>query len=142
MNLAFYVHTTNGEEPLNKEIYEFLNSDIEGIRDKSLFFNAVGYNSINPNFGLFSSTEIWAFRGTLVVKDIYNLAYAQNVTNKIDIVYLHSEPVKPLELLVYAREIEVYSLGESLAKEYKRLTGKNPKQINSIQDLWEQLNER
>ena len=141
MNLGFYVETTSDQIPVNKQIYEFLNSDVEDLTDKTLFFNSVEKNEINPNFGLFNATELWAFQGTLVVTDIQNLAYANNVTNNIDLVYLHSTSNKPLDLIVYTLGLQVFSMGEQLAIEYKRLTGKSSQKIENILELWEKLNE-
>ena len=139
MNLGFYVHSTAGTE-LNNSIYEFLNSNVDGLRDRNLFYNVVDFNPVNAEFGLYNSTEIWTFRGTLVVTDLHNLAYVRNVTNKIDIIYLHCSNVKPLELLVYANNVRTFSLGGELAAEYKRMTGNDSVRVDNINELWENIN--
>ncbi len=142
MNLGFYVHNTS-QSNLNSEIFSVLNDSIktDKVDDATLFYNEIDHN---PNldtksFGIFNSTDMWSFKGTLVVTSLRLLPLALRVVNKIKLVYLHTAEgfekgniSSVMDLINLPDKIDRIARNEQDAKEYKRLTGKDIKVMKSF----------
>lgn len=89
MNLGFFIQTNAGT-PQNTKIYNFLNEAIESnsLYNASVFFNDIGFNPISIKFGMFNSSELWAFNGDLICTSAENLKKALSIVNDINIAYL------------------------------------------------------
>ena len=142
MNLGFYVHNTS-QSDLNSEIFSVLNESVktDKVDDATLFYNEIDYN---PNldtksFGVFNSTDMWSFKGTLVVTSLKLLPLASKVVNKIKLVYMHTAEgfekghiSSVMDLINISDKIHKVARNERDAKEYKRLTGKDIKVMKSF----------
>ena len=90
MNLGFYIDSI-GESDFTNKVYDVLDEGIKNnkLSDASVFYNNINFNSrTNSKFGLFNSTDIWSFTGTLVCEGLINTSRALNIVNKFKPVYL------------------------------------------------------
>jgi len=140
MNLGFYIFNTSNSQ-LNTEVYNTLNEAVEKdmVDDASLFYNEVDFNPNATKFGLFNSTELWSFSGTLVVTSLNLLRLASSVVNKIKLIFLYTEGAfergkkdSVMGLLSIPSNVTVITKSEEDAREYKRLTGKEAKVIGTL----------
>tara|TARA_A100001515_G_scaffold136072_2_gene127484 strand:+ start:6781 stop:7254 length:474 start_codon:yes stop_codon:yes gene_type:complete len=142
MNLGFYVHNTS-QSNLNSEIFSVLNESIQNhdVDDATLFYNEIDHNPSldNKSFGLFNSTDMWSFHGTLFITSLQLLPLASKVVNKIKLVYLHTaESINKgdvgsvMDLINLSDKVTKVAKSEKDAKEYKRLTGKEIKVMKAF----------
>lgn len=144
MKLGFYVDT-NGGTPQNTEIYNFLNDavDKKEVEDAAVFFNTINFNPVQPKFGMFDATELWSFTGNLITTSVMNTVKAKNVVNKFKMAYLFNSQDKNeqslFELARIANEMKVLVTNELDEKEFYRLTGVAPHQLDgfSLQEISE-----
>lgn len=129
MNLGFYVDSI-GESELNNQVYDVLEDGIinNKLEDASVFYNDVAFNPrTNNKFGIFNSTDIWSFTGTLVCEGLMNTSKALNIVNKFKPVYLYKkEQMNLLTFMDVASRTEAIAITEEDEQEFYRLTGKKP----------------
>ena len=84
MNIGVYVSDFSNQEQM-QGIADNLNSAISSktVVDASLFYDGVCHNPVNLNFGLFNSTDLWNFDGSLIVTNLNSLVNSLNIVNKI-----------------------------------------------------------
>lgn len=142
MNLAFYVNDMS-ENELNDKIFKCLNDGIENkdITDASLFYNNPAYNGKQCKFGMFNSSDIWAYIGVLITTTLFNTEYANKIVNKFKLYYLYTRDEKNFfNLMDISNKTPVCVYNEEDRKEYYRLTGKEPKMIDfNVKNMMEIL---
>jgi len=101
MNLGIYIPTLADQDQL-KDISECINTNIgKSLTDASIFFDNIGYNPFNINCGLFNSTDLWNFKGTLITTSLATTLSSIKIVNNIDIYYYYGleKHINPLSLL-------------------------------------------
>ena len=135
MNLGFYIDSI-GESEINNKVYDVLEDGINSnkLEDASVFYNNISFNPrTNAKFGIFNSTDIWSFTGTLVCEGLTNTAVALNVVNKFTPVYLYKkEKINLLLFMDIANQTQAITTTEEDAQEFYRLAGKRS---NLFKDL-------
>lgn len=134
MNVGFYVDSV-AATPQNGEIFEALNEAVDNkdITDASVFFNDIDYNPIKPKFGMFNSTDIWAFTGVLIATTLENVIRAAKVVNKFKLIYLYNGEEKNLLMLMdIMNVVPVFVTNSQDSDEIYRLTGKKPTNISKL----------
>ena len=131
MNIAFYVDSV-AENDKMKKIYECLNTAIkdEKVSDASLFYNTPAYNLDQARFGMFNSTELWAFTGLLINTTIPGAIYSLNITNKFKPTYLFNKDRDVMGLIHLSSKMPILVANEEDEQEVYRLTGKKPTLVN------------
>ena len=129
MNLGFYVDSL-GESQENDKIYDLLDDCVakNKVHDASLFYNDISFNRrTNSKFGIFNSTDIWAFTGTLICEGMGNIKRALSVVNKFKPIYLFKEEkINLVSFMDITSEVEVITRTDQDADTVYRLTGKRP----------------
>ena len=143
MNIGVYVSDFSNQEQM-QGIADNLNSAISSktVVDASLFYDGVCHNPVNLNFGLFNSTDLWNFDGSLIVTNLNSLVNSLNIVNKIDIYYYYGweNKLKALDILfALSRGAKIICRNQEDAKYIKRITGNDPigisKNFENIIDL-------
>jgi hypothetical protein len=143
MNIGFYVNSTGATEQ-NGEIFNALNEALENkeVKDASVFYNDIDYIAITPKFGMFNSTDIWSFTGTLVATTSENVIRASQIVNKFKLLYLYDGQEKNLMMLIEtANKAPIIVRNKKDSSEIYRLTGKKPTLLPelSIKNLLEAI---
>ena len=111
------------------QINQFVEKNIGKFRDISIFYDNIAFNPDQTKCGMFNSTELWSFSGTLIVTSLRSLATALKVVNKINIVYYNGweniDNALDFVMLLQNSNIKVYARSEREAKQIYRLTGLN-----------------
>ncbi len=135
MKLAFYVDT-NGGTPLNTEIYNFLNENIDELEDAAVFFENTNFNPVQVKFGMFDAADIWSFSGDLVCTSPSSFAKARNVVNDQKICYMFDSSQKREESLFdlfwISQSVKVFVNNETDANIFYRITGVKPVNIEGF----------
>lgn len=135
MNLGIYIHNFDNQMLL-EEINDFVNQKNE-MYNISIFFDEIGFNPFKIKCGIFNSTDLWSFNGTLVVLSNECAHTAINIVNKIDI-YYHYRNTKEsnfLGLMQLSKHIKFITNSEETSKYIFRCTGKKSLAIcNNLQD--------
>ena len=127
MNLGIYVHSLGDDETTSwalKTIDYGLQNKI--INDASIFYDNIGFTPYYYPCGLFNSTDLWNFYGTLIVMNKDCLFTACKIINNINIVYYHGwEKDVSVFDLIYATSKSPLTItnNENNQKELYRLTG-------------------
>jgi len=127
-NAAFYVDTLS-ETDQNKSIFELLNTLVEtnAVKDASLFYNKIDFNSISPQFGMFNATELWGFNGILISTTAKNALSASSIVNDIENYYLFNRgDVNIFEVIRVAQQMTILVSNTEDYEYVKRITGCEP----------------
>lgn len=130
MNIGFYINATNAHAP-NDEIFRVLNEAVDNqeVTDASVFYNDVDFNPAKTKFGMFNSTDLWAFTGVLVATTLANTIRALQIVNKLKPVYLYNKEDpghKDLMALIQVQsKVKIITRSEKENQEVYRLTGEN-----------------
>jgi len=135
MNVAFYINQINQDEK-TVEIFNALNTDIESgaIDNGSVFYKEIGPSTVEPNFGMFNSTDIWHFTGTLIATSMETFLDAVKAVNKYTLAYLFYGDNKHdvFSLIGMSRTTKILTTTEEDQKEVYRLTGLKPILLESV----------
>lgn len=97
------------------------------ISDASIFFDNVGSIDIPINCGLFNSTDLWNFKGKLLILSIDCAVKTVNIVNDIDIYFGYGWGNKNifaiLSIVEHARVKTICNTKE-LEDDFYRITGK------------------
>jgi hypothetical protein len=126
MNIGFYIKSLTEEKQL-----EFANQvinnaiDNELASDASLFYDGIGFVPYFFQCGLFNATDLWNFRGSLIVMNIECLKKAMKIVNNIKIFYCYGwESIDVFNLLfIKNNKIPILCRTEEDNKKLYRLTG-------------------
>lgn len=131
MNLGIYVQSVGDQEQM-KYVAECINVGLDNkqLRDASIFYNDVGFNPHLIKCGMFNSTDVWNFSGTLVSTSLPGLISAKNIVNDIDLFYYYGweGKVNVLEVMaaISSHNFHVICNSERDAAEWNRITGQDP----------------
>ena len=129
MNIGFYVDSVNADGP-NSAIFKALNEAVTNheATDASVFYNDIDFNPMETKFGMFNSTDLWAFTGVLVSTTVANTMRALKVVNKLQTMYLYNEEDEGhkdlLGLLRITDRGKIITRSEQEDRKVYRLTGK------------------
>jgi len=128
MNLGIYISNLMDTDQLT-HINKFVEKNAANVKDISIFYDNIAFNPDQTKCGMFNSTELWSFSGTLIVTSLRSLATALKVVNKINIVYYNGweniDNALDFVMLLQNSNIKVYARSEREAKQIYRLTGLN-----------------
>lgn len=135
MNVAFYINQINQDEK-TVEIFNGLNADIESgaIDNGSVFYKEIGPSTVEPKFGMFNSTDIWHFTGTLIATSMETFLDAIKAVNKYTLAYLFYGDNKHdvFSLIGMSRTTKILTTTEEDQQEVYRLTGLKPILLESV----------
>src|SRR5210317_1348504 len=135
MNIAFYINKINGEEKTN-DIFNGLNKDLEEgkIENGSIFYKEIGPHMIEPRFGMFNSTDIWHFTGTLIATSMETFLDAIKAINKYTLAYMYygDQNHDVFSLIGISRKTKILTTTEEDQKEVYRLTGVKSVLLNNV----------
>lgn len=135
MNIAFYINQINQDEK-TVEIFNALNTDIESgaIDNGSVFYKEIGPSAVEPKFGMFNSTDIWHFTGTLIATSMETFLDAIKAVNKYTLAYLFYGDNKHdvFSLIGMSRTTKILTTTEEDQREVYRLTGLKPILLESV----------
>lgn len=89
MNLGIFLQDMAHRE-ITEKCFELANDAVGKYDDVSLFFQDIGPKPSKANFGMFNSTEIWHFKGELIVTFLDGLKLVNNIPNDQSVVYYFS----------------------------------------------------
>jgi hypothetical protein len=134
MNLGFYIDSQSqaGADNIYKKLNDWVTSN--QIDNGSVFYNDIGFNPITPKFGLFNSTDVWQFTGNLIVTSYVAAASIGSVVNKFKPTFLYTKQDQKniMQIIDIFNKIPFLVMNEEDFKFVKRITGKEPKLINSL----------
>lgn len=127
MNIGIYLQTLAQQDAL-KEISDAINHNINTpkLKDASIFYDNISYNSFDTKCGLFNSTDLWNFKGKLITTTIATTAKALKIINGIEIYYYYGleDMVNPLALIgVLSKNIDIISRTKNHSEDLFRKTG-------------------
>ncbi len=128
MNIGFYVDSVNANSP-NDAIFKALNEAVTNheATDASVFYNDIDFNPMETKFGMFNSTDLWAFTGVLVSTTVANTMRALKVVNKLQTMYLYNEADEGhrdlLGLLQIVGRVKIITRSKQENQKVYRLTG-------------------
>ena len=128
MNAAFYVDTLSESEQ-NQSIFALLNTLVEtnAVKDASLFYNKIDFNSVPPKFGMFNATELWGFNGILISTTAKNALAASSIVNDIQNYYMFNRAdVNIFEVIRVAQKMTILVANPEDEAYVKRITGCEP----------------
>ena len=135
MNVAFYINQINQEEK-TVELFNRMNDDIESgaIDNGSVFYKEIGQNAVEPKFGMFNSTDIWHYTGTLIATSMETFLDALKAVNKYTLAYLFYGDQKHdvFSLIGMSRTTKILTTTEEDQKEVYRLTGLKPVLLENV----------
>ena len=129
MNIGFYIDSINADGP-NSAIFKALNEAVTNheATDASVFSNDIDFNPVETKFGMFNSTDLWAFPGVLVSITVANSMRALKVVNKLQTMYLYNEEDEGhkdlLGLLQITDRVKIITRSKQADRKVYRLTGK------------------
>jgi len=89
MNLGIYLSSLSKKEEL-KEIHEAIDCIINNkVDDVSIFYDDISYTEVKSKCGMFNSTDLWNFKGDLIVTSINCLYSSKNIVNNINLIYYY-----------------------------------------------------
>lgn len=84
MNIGFYLHSLQDQHQLNC-LHNYLNSiNTNSMTDINIFYNNIGQVPFKMNCGFFNSTDLWNFRGNLIVTSLECLITANKIVNNLN----------------------------------------------------------
>lgn len=135
MNIAYYIDQINQKEKIT-EIFNRMNDDIASgaIDNGSVFYKEIGPTEVQPKFGMFNSTDIWNFTGTLIATSMETFLDAIKAVNKYSLVYLFYGDVNYdiSALIGISKNTKILTLTKQDQKEVYRLTGVKPILVEDV----------
>jgi hypothetical protein len=101
MNLGIYVPTLANHEQL-MDISKSINENIGSkLSDASIFYDNIAYNPFKISCGVFNSTDLWNFKGTLITTSLQTTIKSTKIVNDITIYYYYGfeTATDPLSLI-------------------------------------------
>jgi hypothetical protein len=126
MNLGIYIDSLNNHDKL-QHIEKLINDSTKDLDDASIFFNGIGPVPFVINCGIFNSTDLWNFHGSLVTTSLDNTFMACGIVNNIEIFYYYNweEDKNTLKLIqLLNKNIKVICRNQEDEENLFRLTGK------------------
>lgn len=134
MNLGIYVPTLADHNMLG-DISDAINNNIgHKITDASLFYDNIAYNPFSIKCGMFNSTDLWNFNGTLITTGLSTLVSSLKIVNDIDLWYYYGweNKISTLSLIyITTQNVNVVARTEDDAKDFYRKTKNKPMLISN-----------
>lgn len=144
MNLGIYLKnmTVKHETEFAASIVNYgLSNNL--LDDASIFYDNIGPIPQNVLCGLFNSTDLWNFNGTLITPSLDCIRTSLKIVNNFKLIYLHGmEKINILNLFDLLPKISILSLSEKANIDLQRLTGNyacNLGFVNTNKELLEKL---
>ena len=135
MDVAFYVNQISNDEKMT-DLFNRINSDVESgaIDNGSIFYKDIGPSPVEPKFGMFNSTDIWHYTGTLIATSMDTFLDAFKAVNKYTLAYLFYKDSKydVFSLIGMSRTTKILTTTEEDQKEVYRLTGLKPSLLDNV----------
>ena len=135
MDVAFYVNQISNDEKMT-DLFNRMNSDVESgaIDNGSIFYKNIGPSLVEPKFGMFNSTDIWHYTGTLIATSMDTFLDAFKAVNKYTLAYLFYKDSKydVFSLIGMSRTTKILTTTEEDQKEVYRLTGLKPILLDNV----------
>ena len=135
MDVAFYVNQISNDEKMT-DLFNRMNSDVESgaIDNGSIFYKDIGPSPVEPKFGMFNSTDIWHYTGTLIATSMDTFLDAFKAVNKYTLAYLFYKDSKydVFSLIGMSRTTKMLTTTEEDQKEVYRLTGLKPILLDNV----------
>ena len=139
MNLGVYIDILGD----NEEFRLAVKTINEGVKNGDLSVASIFYDSasdipVKAECGLFNSTDLWNFTGTLVTTGMDPTKNALDMVNKFDIIYYYGwntkNKINTIALLDIAMnpKIKVICRNEQDSKTFSRLTGSKAKVVKDF----------
>lgn len=126
MNLGIYV-SSMADETFTQAATEIRRGlDNRLITDASIFYDTVAPCKTEVPCGLFNSTDLWNFSGTLVTLSVEAAVMACKTVNKSNIIFGYGWGAKntfAILNLVYKHNVKTICKTEELVEDFYRLTG-------------------
>lgn len=128
MNLGIYVPTLRDPDII-KDVFAAVNHGIDNeiLSDASIFFDDISHTEHSVNCGVFNSTELWNFRGTLITTNTSTTLSAKKIVNNIDLYYYYGleDNISPLSLIFLIKDrLKVICNSPESKQDFYRKTGK------------------
>jgi hypothetical protein len=144
MNIGIYIDSLSDTKQL-EAINNFVANSLQhnGVHDVSLFYNGIGFNPFNIKCGMFNSTDLWNFKGKLVVSSLNCLVSSKNIVNNLELYYYYGweQNIKVLDILQIMQD-KIPIICRSVADQefIYRVTGVNPLAVsNNFDNLLEHI---
>lgn len=130
MNLGIYVHSLKDQEKI-KDIFSAIDHGIDNdiLYDASVFFDDISYTENTVKCGLFNSSELWNFSGSLVSTSLSTTMSALKIVNNIKLYYYYGweSNINPLSLIFLKNgNLSVICDSEESKQDFYRKTGQQP----------------
>ena len=126
MNLGIYINSLGNHAQL-KHVAKIINDSLGSeINDASIFFDGVASVPFKIDCGLFNSTDLWNFNGSLITTSLDNAFTALKIVNNIELFYYYDwgENKNVLSLIkLLKNNIKVICRNQENADNLYRLTG-------------------
>lgn len=139
MNLGLYISSLSDHNQLI-DISKLINDNIGSrLDDASIFYDNVSFNPFKIKCGIFNSTELWNFNGTLITTALNTTLTSLKIVNKIDVYYYYGfeEKISPLSLIYLLKQnVKIIAKTQKDADDLYRKTGAKAYCVaNDFQDL-------
>jgi hypothetical protein len=129
INLGIYLPHL-GDKALLEQCLKEINRGKENnlISDASIFFDNIGVIDASVNCGLFNSTDLWNFRGKLLMLSVDCAIKTLNIINDIDMFFGYGwgdKNVFATLSIVGHSKVKTICRTKELKDDFYRLTGKN-----------------
>lgn len=150
INFGIYLNTVS-EPQIIKNVCDEIQRGLDEklIIDGSIFYDQIGNIKTTLPCGLFHSSELWNFKGHLLVLSIQSAAKVDNIVNDIDL-YLgygwgDKNILSTLKILE-KNDVKTICYSKEMAEDFHRVTGKqsigySPTLKNTINFILESKNE-
>jgi hypothetical protein len=134
MNIGIYIDSISNLKNLTG-IDNFINKGLlsRTIKDASIFYDDVGFSNLNIKCGMFNSTDLWNFKGTLIVTSLQCLVKVHKIVNNINLLYYYGwEEKGPLFATIATLDLPNKIICKSAddATYLNRISGKSFKEIS------------
>lgn len=125
MHIGIYVPSL-GSSKLHEQLFNKLNElvDSQQFDDVSVFYDDIDFISVQPRFGIFNSTELWNFTGTLFLSSLDMIPQIKATINKFKSVVMYDGSTDLLKVLSGINEYEVLTYTQEQSDYLKRVSGK------------------
>lgn len=121
-NIGIYINTLE----YNDDIKNLMDAIQSLGRDSnvSVFYDNVGNFPVQTPCGLFSSTDIWNFSGSLILTDLKQVDLVLNVVNNIDVYYWYTRSQDNIfDLARLSTTLPIIASDKGSSDYIKRITG-------------------
>jgi hypothetical protein len=143
MNLGIYVNALDNDDETSwaSKVIDY-GIENDKLKDASIFYDNIGFTPYQYTCGVFNSTDLWNFAGSLLVMHKDSLRTATKIINDIAIFYYYGWNDNPttFELLdISNKQVNIICRNEQKQKEFYRITGITASIIKEAEELFEKM---